>query len=1219
MSDPLSVTVSVIALLQLAATATQHIKDVKHGSADRLRLRDELRSTACVLEMLNDRVEDAKDASETDETLKPASIKALAEPDGPLSLFRQLLQEIVTKLEPQASLRRLAKHFTWPFDKKDIAEMLTSLERIKSHFSLIMQNDLRELVKLSNLKLDNLNNKADRSEAKSRDEEAIKIISWISPLSFHTKHTDILESVEPGTGTWLIEHDTFQRWVRGDIDGLWCPGIPGAGKTSLVSLIINHLERERNADTACAYIYCDYNRRLEQTPSALLSSLLQQVLQNFTDQSLPAEVSLLYSQHHKYDTRPTQTQVTDILRKVAARLTVFYIVIDALDECAESEEAALQFLETVSSLGAHAKVLCTSRFSTTFEEYFCKYERLPIAAQDADITTFLETQIHQKHRLSRHVRADPTLKDEIVGTIIQGSQGMYVEAETRPGFLSVNQHRFLLAKLHLESLSQKINRKEVRSSLRTLPASLNATYSDALERIYRQAPEAVGLAEAVLFWVLCAKRPLTILELQQLYATEGLPEDSALEEDDLPDADILTGACGGLVMIDSDSKTVRIVHYTAQQYFEQFQSDKLLHARFRITNISLKYLSLPNFSSGICTTDKDMAQRLEDYPFLDYAAKNWGADIGEFDGDDFILALDRLASSPTALGTTSQAFGLHNDRHSNWSQEFPRDTPALVLAATFNLPRVLERMVQNGHGLENTGTDGETALIRAASFGLEENVRALLDLGADKNARDHMDETALQRAARNGEEGVVKVLLSKQADVNVNTSSDWTALMSAVSSGNTEIVQMLVDAGANLMAETVWGDSALSIATRNGQEAIATLLADRGAILPHNPAGRRASTVATRSGFGQLVRRLTADYEAVARQPLQRQSLELLGGLSGIQEPGEPEREESDAGSDEAHESSHGDFSEATEGLEYSIGFARRYDLKEKMGKGHFAEVFVCTNRVTGMAYAAKVFRIEKWKRATAKVEGIHNECQALRKALQRSHVNILRFVDLFAEFTESKIYMVLEIAPEGELFHLIVMKQRLTEEESRKVFLQILSALEFLHGLGWAHRDIKPENILLADKHLHIKLADFGLAKKIGNEPNSTRLATTLCGTPSYAAPEILAEPAQRKYGFGVDIWSTGVVLYICLCGFPPFSDELYSSEFPYTLSQQIRSGRFDYPSPYWDSIGDAALDLIDSMLLVDPEIRFNVEQCMTHPWIVDADPSVLQDIVKSASPEPI
>jgi len=149
-------------------------------------------------------------------------------------------------------------------------------------------------------------------------------------------------------------------------------------------------------------------------------------------------------------------------------------------------------------------------------------------------------------------------------------------------------------------------------------------------------------------------------------------------------------------------------------------------------------------------------------------------------------------------------------------------------------------------------------------------------------------------------------------------------------------------------------------------------------------------------------------------------------------------------------------------------------------------------------------------------------------------------------------------------------------------------------HDRNIVHRDIKPENILLIDKSLTVKLADFGLAKIIGEES----FTTTLCGTPSYVAPEILQNSNHRRYTRAVDIWSLGVVLYICLCGFPPFSDELYSPENPYTLAQQILTGRFDYPSPYWDSVGDPALDLIDRMLTVDPEKRITVDECLEHPW---------------------
>ena len=140
MADPISLTASLIAVLQLSADATKYLKDIRHGSADRVRLRDELRNATCLLEMLKDRAEDPDD--ETTGALKPTAISSLTANDGPLALFKSVLEGIIAKLVPQDRLRKLAQPLVWPFNRKDVSDMLDVLERLKSHFTLIMQNDL---------------------------------------------------------------------------------------------------------------------------------------------------------------------------------------------------------------------------------------------------------------------------------------------------------------------------------------------------------------------------------------------------------------------------------------------------------------------------------------------------------------------------------------------------------------------------------------------------------------------------------------------------------------------------------------------------------------------------------------------------------------------------------------------------------------------------------------------------------------------------------------------------------------------------------------------------------------------------------------------------------------------------------------------------------------------------------------------------------------------
>jgi serine/threonine-protein kinase Chk2 len=152
-----------------------------------------------------------------------------------------------------------------------------------------------------------------------------------------------------------------------------------------------------------------------------------------------------------------------------------------------------------------------------------------------------------------------------------------------------------------------------------------------------------------------------------------------------------------------------------------------------------------------------------------------------------------------------------------------------------------------------------------------------------------------------------------------------------------------------------------------------------------------------------------------------------------------------------------------------------------------------------------------------------------------------------------------------GELFDRIVNQGRFDEPTAKLYFYQMVQAIKYLHDQGITHRDIKPENVLLASDSAEslIKVTDFGLSRFVGEQS----LMKTLCGTPSYLAPEVLTSAGTGGYTKAVDCWSLGVILYICLAGYPPFSDEITT----HTLHDQITKGIYSFPDKYWGSVSDS------------------------------------------------
>ncbi|KAH8421240.1 hypothetical protein KR009_006605 [Drosophila setifemur] len=261
------------------------------------------------------------------------------------------------------------------------------------------------------------------------------------------------------------------------------------------------------------------------------------------------------------------------------------------------------------------------------------------------------------------------------------------------------------------------------------------------------------------------------------------------------------------------------------------------------------------------------------------------------------------------------------------------------------------------------------------------------------------------------------------------------------------------------------------------------------------------------------------------------------------------------------------------------------YTVGQIIGDGNFAIVLKIKNRRTCVPYALKIIDKSKCK---GKEHYIDAEVRVMKKLDHPHIISLLMDVD-----QQTNMYLVLEYVSGGDLFDAITQVTRFSESQTRIMIRHLGSAMSYLHSMGIVHRDIKPENLLVElDEHgsiLELKLADFGLACEV------TEPLYAVCGTPTYVAPEILLEVG---YGLKIDVWAAGIILYILLCGFPPFVAPDNHQE---PLFDAIISGVYEFPDPYWSDIGDGVRDLIANMLQSDPDVRFTSEDILDHYWTMD------------------
>ncbi|KAI5919390.1 ankyrin repeat-containing domain protein [Camillea tinctor] len=614
------------------------------------------------------------------------------------------------------------------------------------------------------------------------------------PLTFRQHHDEILRQVVQGTGKWILSKKEFLDWKDPTSTSrfLWMQGVTGSGKTVLVSLIIDWLEKETKStkDVACVYFYLQEGEENSTSLAHIWAALLKQLLLGSSD--LEGELKETFYDSLQGSAAIPLSEYIDLFKKLAVTMKTVYLVIDGLDSYqTDPEEEAHQSIENaLKELPDSVRVLFTSR-NDSIGMGTGETTKILITPQKEDVETYVKKRIEDNGTLSKLLEVDE-YRSQVIHEI------------TNTTLLS---NMFLLARLHMDNLSKQGTQNGIKIALRELPDSAVKIFDILASKITHNNRFDRSLAKHVLTWVIHAKEELNADQICESFAVKKSAGNAYQEHRPLKDA--LVSTCHGLIIMDPTNEILSLVHKSALKSIQNYKITTK-NPNLDMAKTCLTYLLIEEYDQE------------GEPPLLRYAAMNWWAHVSregqEIDCEVESLILKFLKDSTKLARSFKAIYGMNDGVFDGMT--------GLHAAVHFNLSPWVTRLLRGDVDIDAQCLDGQTVLHWAVRYGRNDILELLIRNKANPDLCDRAGDTPLHKAlmgpttddtplhqsmkrSAGSDEDMVKALIRGNARLDVQNAKGLSPMSSAIRYGPTSIAKIMAERQSDVNAEIFEGCTSL--------------------------------------------------------------------------------------------------------------------------------------------------------------------------------------------------------------------------------------------------------------------------------------------------------------------------------------------------------------------------------------------------------------------------